>query len=420
MSGQTVPADFSEHMLDLDEDEDLEVFSKNTSLADGGPMPNSPGSMVNQYRLDEDDVERHLGVRDLFITVDKPESHVTAIETFITYRVVTKTTRSEFDASEFEVRRRYQDFVWLRSRLEESHPTLIISPLPEKFVMKGMVERFNDDFIQTRRKALDRFLNKISEHPTLTYSQHFKLFLTAEELSSHRKQGPGFLSRMGETVRAVANSVRGVKGRPEEFTLMQEYVDDFSNKIGSADKITQRIIREQREYLEELKQYGPAYTQWADLEEALAEPLRGVASCVEQCGKETEEHVQHLSDALVPALHEYVLCAETVKAVLRRRDNIQAEFQAKNEALMSRKVDQEVLQDEVDSLSERLEEANNALKGDWGRWQSGLRTDLRSALLTASDKNIQHYEKNIKRLTSGDHPRAACRRLRGGSLLFFV
>lgn len=28
MSGKTVPADFSGHMLDLDEDEDLEVFSK--------------------------------------------------------------------------------------------------------------------------------------------------------------------------------------------------------------------------------------------------------------------------------------------------------------------------------------------------------------------------------------------------------
>lgn len=67
-----------------------------------------------------------------------------------------------------------------------------------------------------------------------------------QELSSHRKQGPGFLSRMGETVRAVANSVRGVKGRPEEFTLMQDYVDDFSNKISSVDKVTQRIIREQR------------------------------------------------------------------------------------------------------------------------------------------------------------------------------
>lgn len=69
---------------------------QNTSLTDGGPMPNSPGSMVNQYRLDEDDVEHHLGVRDLFITVDKPESHVTAIETFITYRVVTKVGTSPF------------------------------------------------------------------------------------------------------------------------------------------------------------------------------------------------------------------------------------------------------------------------------------------------------------------------------------
>lgn len=28
INGQTLPADFSGHMLDMDEDEDLEVFSK--------------------------------------------------------------------------------------------------------------------------------------------------------------------------------------------------------------------------------------------------------------------------------------------------------------------------------------------------------------------------------------------------------
>lgn len=37
-----------------------------------------------------------------------------------------QTTRSEFDSSEYEVRRRYQDFLWLRSRLEDNHPTLIV------------------------------------------------------------------------------------------------------------------------------------------------------------------------------------------------------------------------------------------------------------------------------------------------------
>lgn len=396
MSGQTVPADFTGHMLDLDEDDDLEVFSKNTSLADGSPMPNSPSSLVNQYRLEEDaEEEEQPGAngKDIFITVDNPESHVTAIETFIMYRVVTKTTRSEFDSSEYEVRRRYQDFLWLRGRLEESHPTLIVHPLPEKFVMKGMVERFNDGFIETRRKALHRFLNKISEHPVLSYSQHFKVFLTAQELTSHKKQGPGFLSRMGETVRAVANSVRGLRSRPEEFTVMQEYVDDFSTKISSVDKVTQRIIKEQKEYLDELRQYGPTYTLWAELEEDLAEPLKGVANCVERCSKETEEQIQQLSDVLVPALHEYVLCAETLKAVMRRRDNIQAEFEAKNEALASRKADQEALQEEVDGLADRVEVANNTLKEDWSRWQNSMRIDLRSAFISTTEKNVEYYEK---------------------------
>ncbi|XP_041824138.1 sorting nexin-7 [Melanotaenia boesemani] len=393
MSGQTVPADISGHMLDLDEDEDLEVFTKNTSLAEGSPMPNSPSSMINQYRLEEEEEQPDGGAKDIFITVDNPESHITAVETFIMYRVVTKTTRSEFDCSEFEVRRRYQDFLWLRSRLEENYPTLIVHPLPEKFVVKGMVERFNDDFIETRRRALLRFLNRISEHPILSYSQHFKVFLTAQELASYKKQGPGFLSRMGETMRAMANSVRGLKSRPEEFTQIQDYVEDFSNKICAVDKVTQRIIKEEREYLDELKQYSPTYSQWAESEQELSEPLKGVSSCVERCGKETEEQIHHLSEVLVPALHEYVLCAETLKAVMRRRDNIQAEFEMKNEALVSRKTDQEVLQEEVDGLADRVEQANNALHGDWSRWKSSMRTDLRSAFLTAAEKNIEYYEK---------------------------
>ncbi|XP_047424090.1 sorting nexin-7 [Mugil cephalus] len=393
MSGQTVPADFSEHMLDLDEDEDLEVFTKNTSLEEDGRLPNSPGSMSNQYRLEEDEEQQQDNNKDLFITVDKPESQVTAIETFIMYRVVTKTTRSEFDSSEYEVRRRYQDFLWLRGKLEENHPTLIIHPLPEKFVMKGMVERFTNDFIETRKKALHRFLNKISEHPILSHSEHLKVFLSAQDLSPHKKQGPGFLSRMGETVRAVANSVRGVKSRPEEFTLMQQYVEDFSNKVGTVDKVTQRIIKEKKEYVDEVMQCSSTYTQWADSERELAESLRGIAGCVEQCTKDTEEQIQHLSQSLVPALHEYVLCAETLKTVLRRRDNIQAEFEAKNEAMMTKKVDQETLQEEVDGLADRVELANNALLGDWSRWQSSMRTDLRSAFVSAAEKNVEYYEK---------------------------
>ncbi|MED6288990.1 hypothetical protein CHARACLAT_031846 [Characodon lateralis] len=67
------------------------------------------------------------------------------------------------------------------------------------------------------------------------------------------------------------------------------------------------------EYMDELKQYSPTYFQWAESEEELAEPLKGIGSCLERCSKETEEQIQQLSEVLVPALHEYVLCADTLK-----------------------------------------------------------------------------------------------------------
>ena len=51
---------------------------------------------------------------------------------------------------------------------------------------------------------------------------------------------------MGETVRAVAASVRGVKNRPEEFNSIQEYVEAFSQKMTSLDRITQRITKEEK------------------------------------------------------------------------------------------------------------------------------------------------------------------------------
>lgn len=43
-----------------------------------------------------------------------------------------QTTRIEFDLPEYCVRRRYQDFDWLRMKLEESQPTHLIPVGQEK------------------------------------------------------------------------------------------------------------------------------------------------------------------------------------------------------------------------------------------------------------------------------------------------
>ncbi|XP_054420772.1 sorting nexin-7 isoform X1 [Pteronotus mesoamericanus] len=381
-------------VLDLDGDEDdLEVFSKDASLMDMNSfspmMPTSPLSMINQVKFEDEP-----DLKDLFITVDEPESHVTTLETFITYRVVTKTSRGEFDSSEFEVRRRYQDFLWLKGKLEEAHPTLIIPPLPEKFIVKGMVERFNDDFIETRRKALHTFLNRIADHPTLTFNEDFKVFLTAQawELSSHKKQGPGLLSKMGQAVRAAALSVRGVKSRPEEFMDMNDFIEAFGQKINLIDKISQRIYKEEREYLDEMKEYAPIHTLWAESEDGLADTLGGVGSCLARCCSATERRLSGLSETLLPVVHEYVLYSETLMGVMKRRDQIQAELDSKVEALTYKRGDTDLLTEEIGKLEDKMECANNALKADWERWGQNMRNDIKSAFSDMAEQNVRYYE----------------------------
>ncbi|XP_044528045.1 sorting nexin-7 isoform X2 [Gracilinanus agilis] len=285
-------------------------------------MPTSPLSMINQYKFEDEPDSK-----DLFITVDDPESHITTIETFITYRVTTKTSRGEFDSSEFEVRRRYQDFLWLKGKLEEAHPTLIIPPLPEKFIMKGMVERFNDDFIETRRKALHKFLNRIADHPTLTFNEDFKVFLTAQAW-----------------------------------------------------------------YLDEMREYGPTYTWWSASEEDLVDSLKGVASCIDKCCKATERRIFDLSETLLPVVHEYVLYSEILMGVMKRRDQIQAELDSKVEALNYKKVEKELLTEEIGKLEDKVECANNALKADWSRWKQNMQNDIKLAFTEMAEKNISYYE----------------------------
>jgi len=55
-----------------------------------------------------------------------------------------------------------------------------LQPLPEKFVMKGVVDRFSEEFVETRMKALDKFLRRVADHPVLSFNPHLNAFLTAK------------------------------------------------------------------------------------------------------------------------------------------------------------------------------------------------------------------------------------------------
>ncbi|PIK32947.1 hypothetical protein BSL78_30241 [Apostichopus japonicus] len=246
-------------------------------------MPDLQRLAINSLSIDDQDTH------DVFITVDDPRKHVTKMETYATYKVSTKTTRGDFDQPEYSLRRRYTDFLWLRQKLEETQPTHLVPPLPEKHSMK--LDRFGTEFLTTRQRALNKFMTRISEHPTLSFNEYFKIFLTAKELSSYRKQSPSVVFRLGSSVKANASAYM-LKNRSPEYTMMGEYVHTFGDKMGSVDRISQRILKEQIVYQEDLTNYGPAYRLWSDWEVDLSDILNAFASSIDKCAKSMETLVR--------------------------------------------------------------------------------------------------------------------------------
>ncbi|XP_045878421.1 sorting nexin-30 isoform X1 [Meles meles] len=327
---------------------DKDLILPNGGTPAGTSSPASSSSLLNRLQLDDDlDGE----TRDLFVTVDDPKKHVCTMETYITYRITTKSTRVEFDLPEYSVRRRYQDFDWLRNKLEESQPTHLIPPLPEKFVVKGVVDRFSEEFVETRRKALDKFLKRITDHPVLSFNEHFNVFLTAKDLNAYKKQGMALLTRVGESVKHVTGGYK-LRSRPLEFAAIGDYLDTFALKLGTIDRIAQRIIKEEIEYLVELREYGPVYSTWSALEGELAEPLEGVSACIGNCSTALEELTDDMTEDFLPVLREYILYSDSMKSVLKKRDQVQAEYEAKLEAVALRKEDRPKVRHQVKKLLE--------------------------------------------------------------------
>jgi sorting nexin-1/2 len=109
-----------------------------------------------------------------------------AINAYITYKVNTSTDRPDFQYGQFSVIRRYNDFVWLSERLAEEFPGAINPPLPEKHVIG--INRFEPEFIERRRKELERYLARVAAHEELSTSQYFMTFLQADDAALAEKK----------------------------------------------------------------------------------------------------------------------------------------------------------------------------------------------------------------------------------------
>lgn len=72
--------------------------------------------------------------------------------------------------------------------------------------MKGVVDRFSEEFVETRMKALDKFLKRVADHPVLSFNPHLNAFLSAKVRGRRGGRGGSVRVRQPEEEDAVVGS----------------------------------------------------------------------------------------------------------------------------------------------------------------------------------------------------------------------
>ncbi|KAK3720174.1 Vacuolar protein sorting-associated protein vps5 [Vermiconidia calcicola] len=110
------------------------------------------------------------------ITVGDPHTVGGATNSHTVYSVITRTSSKAYLHPTFTVTRRYRDFLWLYERLHDNNPGVVVPPPPEKQAMG----RFDVNFVESRRMALERMINKTAAHSILQHDGDLKTFLESE------------------------------------------------------------------------------------------------------------------------------------------------------------------------------------------------------------------------------------------------
>jgi len=146
--------------------------------------------MSSAMMIDEDEAkELESGDDFIHVMVTDPHKVGDGMSSYIAYNVVTRTNSNYFKKKELKVTRRFSDFLGLHDKLAEKYRQngRIIPPAPDKSVV-GMTkvkiskdgDEHQDEFVERRRAALERFVNRTAAHPILRTDPDFREFLEQE------------------------------------------------------------------------------------------------------------------------------------------------------------------------------------------------------------------------------------------------
>ncbi|CAG8635798.1 12179_t:CDS:10, partial [Dentiscutata heterogama] len=276
----------------------------------------------------------------MIITVTEPLKEFDGTkDAFISYLITTKTTLDAFSSPTVSVRRRFQDFVWLHNSLSRDFAACVVPPLPDRHRMEYITgDRFGPEFVEKRRASLQRFLARLSRHPTLQKSEYFRLFLESREwnresaLYRQKKPGDGVFENLGD---ALLNAFSKLKKPDEKFVEIKESVDKLEENLQTIDRLYQRIIKRQTDLEADYRDFGSSIAGLGQLETGITAPLEQFGDTISKFADAWKRMTYREENGYSAQIRDYLSYCHCVKNVLKLRDQKQVDFEDLSEYLQN-------------------------------------------------------------------------------------
>ncbi|KAL1964333.1 hypothetical protein VTN77DRAFT_7018 [Rasamsonia byssochlamydoides] len=329
----------------------------------GPPPVQPPSSAEGPKRQTQPSISVEQAAKPTFhITVGDPHKVGDLTSSHIVYQVRTKTTSKAYRRPEFEVSRRYRDFLWLYNQLHNNNPGVVVPPPPEK----QAVGRFDANFVESRRAALERMLNKITAHPILQHDADLKIFLESESFGLDVKnkenrepdlgQNKGMLSSLGISVGGGGKFIE----HDDWFHDRKIYLDALENQLKALMKAIDTVVAQRKGLAEAAGDFSASLHALAavELSPALSGPLDSLSELQLRIRELYERQAQQDILTLGITVDEYIRLIGSIKTAFQQRQKAFHSWHAAESELQKRRHTQEKLLRQGKTQQDRLNQIN--------------------------------------------------------------
>ncbi|KAI3587577.1 Vps5 C terminal like-domain-containing protein [Fusarium oxysporum f. sp. albedinis] len=368
------------------------------------------------------------------ITVGDPHKVGDLTSSHIVYSVRTKTTSKGYKQPEFEVKRRYRDFLWLYTTLHGNNPGIVVPPPPEK----QAVGRFDSNFVESRRAALEKMLNKTAIHPTLQHDPDLKLFLESETFNvdvKHKERREPIPTESKGVLGSLGINVGGGNKFVEQddwFHDRKVYLDALENQLKGLLKAMETMVGQRKMMAEAAGDFSASLhaLSTVELSPSLSGPLDALSELQLTIRDVYDRQAQQDVLTFGIILEEYIRLIGSVKQAFGQRQKAFYSWHAAESELQKKKATQDKLlrqgksqQDRLNQMSAEVGESERKvhqarlLFEDMGRlmrseldrfekekvedFKSGVETFLESAV-EAQKELIEKWETFLMQLDAED------------------